>query len=111
MLLLFQSPFTDNLHLIIKIVYTYTDTKWRDSNERIIEKTYRKSESVTYGIVSIMVSMNTSLYILYSLLQVEHLRINGLREKFDNYHSKKKGFLGKIWIPTQTMILTLQNAL
>ena len=64
MLLLYQSPFTEYLHLILKIVYT--DTKWRDSNERIIEVTYRRSESVTYGIVSIMVSMNTSLYIAKS---------------------------------------------
>ena len=63
MLLLYQFPFTEYLHLILKIVYT--DTKWTDSNERIIEVTYRRSESVTYGIVS-MVSMNTSLYIAKS---------------------------------------------
>ena len=64
MLLLYQSPFTEYLHLLLKIVHT--DTKWTDSNERIIEVTYRRSESVTYDIVSIMVSMNTSLYIAKS---------------------------------------------
>ena len=49
---------------------------------------------------------------LLRLLQVKHLRFNGLKLKFDNYHQTvKKGFFTEIWIQTQTLILTLQNAL
>ena len=49
---------------------------------------------------------------LLRLLQVKQLRFNGLKVKFDNYHQMvKNGFFTEIWIQTQTLILTLQNAL
>ena len=49
---------------------------------------------------------------LLRLLQVKHLRFNGLKVKFDNHHRMvKKSLFTKIWIQTQTLILTLQNAL
>ena len=49
---------------------------------------------------------------LLRLLHVKHLRFNGLKVKFDNYHQMvKNGFFTEIWIQGQTLILTLQKAL
>lgn len=102
MLLLYQSPFTEYLSLILKNVHT---------TEHQMDRLHHRGD---WGIeVANVWPMELSvLCTLLRLLQVKHLRFNGLKVKFDNYHRMvKKSLFTKIWIQTQTLILTLQNAL